>query len=243
MSEARNPIELHIVGDDAYPPFSYQSDGEPKGLYVDILQAAFQKMPGYDVTITMYPYRRALGAVARGYAFAIFPPYRIKEREYIVRYSEPILMEEVYSVCSKPLQSGVTAWPFSHKGLSFAVNQGFQIGGEKFRTLVADGAIQVSRVASACEGLRMVLYGNCDCYINARLSIEWAAKQCGYDYDALRNRLKSWKRVSGETGHLGYGDSLGNPDLEAFMDQFDNVIRKMKQSGEIKRLVLEFMNR
>ena len=52
--------EVLVYGDINYPPYSFEEDGKPKGIYVDILKAAFAHMPDYDVTIKMIPWKRGL---------------------------------------------------------------------------------------------------------------------------------------------------------------------------------------
>ena len=42
---AQTPISVTVLCDASYPPYSYAENGEAKGLYSDILRAAFARMP------------------------------------------------------------------------------------------------------------------------------------------------------------------------------------------------------
>ncbi len=40
-------IDVTIYGDNSYPPYSYDDNGKPSGLYVKIIKKAFEKIEGY----------------------------------------------------------------------------------------------------------------------------------------------------------------------------------------------------
>ncbi|HWQ07951.1 MAG TPA: transporter substrate-binding domain-containing protein, partial [Holophaga sp.] len=63
-----------------YPPFEYAENGVPKGMSVEITRMVFQKM-GYDITIALYPWKRALHMVRTGEVDGIFSASRTRERE------------------------------------------------------------------------------------------------------------------------------------------------------------------
>lgn len=90
---AQQPVTVY--GDKDYRPYAYEENGEARGIYVNILREAFAKMPGYDVTIAMLPWKRGLDYIRKGKGIALFPPYHAPDRDSWILFSEPILEEQV----------------------------------------------------------------------------------------------------------------------------------------------------
>ena len=83
--------KIVLYGDDDYAPYSYVEGGQFKGMYVEILKKAAQKLaPEYEVELQPRPWTRALAELQKGYAFALFPPGMKNERAYIKPYSVPL---------------------------------------------------------------------------------------------------------------------------------------------------------
>lgn len=107
-----------ILCDAGYPPYSYAEGDEAKGLYTDILRAAFKRMPGYRVDIRPMPWARGLAEVASGRAFALFPPYyRPSERPWM-DYSRPMLKEKVVVLCPSLAVAQATHLGCCHRWLT-----------------------------------------------------------------------------------------------------------------------------
>ena len=55
------PIKVTILVDDAYPPYSYQINGELYGIYVDIVKQAAQLLSReYQVNLQAVPWKRGV---------------------------------------------------------------------------------------------------------------------------------------------------------------------------------------
>lgn len=129
------PTSVVVYGDDAYPPYSYEENGQAKGIYADILSAVFARMPDYQVTVSPIPWKRGLKMLKTGKGFALFPPYYYPDkRPYIFPYSTPILPEEVVVFCHPDRVRGrpLTRWPDDYFGLKIGLNEAFEIGGQAF---------------------------------------------------------------------------------------------------------------
>ncbi|MGH8353674.1 MAG: substrate-binding periplasmic protein, partial [Pseudomonas sp.] len=109
--------------------YSYAENGQAMGLYSDILRAAFARMPAYRVEIRPVPWRRGLAEMAKGSAFALYPPYhRPLERPYI-DYSRPILEEKVvvFVRASVARTHRIDDFPAAYAGLRIGLNDGFSL--------------------------------------------------------------------------------------------------------------------
>jgi len=107
-----------IIGDENYPPYSYLEQEVAKGVYVDILKAVFARLPKYQVTFSMMPWKRGLTYIKQAKRLAIFPPYYWPQsRPYMKAYSEPILLEQVVVTCNQAvLNQQRNNWPTDYYG-------------------------------------------------------------------------------------------------------------------------------
>ena len=107
-NKAHAVTQVEIIADDNYPPFSYRKGFHSVGLYPQILNAVFAKMPKYQVIIRPLPWRRGLAMMQEGTGFAIFPPYYFPDkRPYLSDYSPPLLEEQVTLFCSRRYVEGL----------------------------------------------------------------------------------------------------------------------------------------
>lgn len=245
---AQTPISVTVLCDASYPPYSYAENGEAKGLYSDILRAAFARMPGYRVSIRPVPWPRGLAALEKGTAFALFPPYyRPVERPWM-DYSRPILEESVVAFVRSELaqQRAIEDFPAAYAGLRIGLNRGFNIiAAPDYKRMLAAGQVQQSYASDNRTNLLQLKRQRIDVYINDRLSILWELQQMR-DQHLLGNTGLDWlvegPRLSSEHGHLGY--TRLNPQAYAykqdFMQRLDQVLLDLEADGSIARLAAHY---
>lgn len=242
-----SPIDVTIYADDGYPPYSYGEDGKAKGIYAEILNKAFEQMPQYHVTVIPVPWKRGLRLLESGQGFALYPPYfRPEERPYI-KYSEPILDEQVVIFCNRLTTShrDLKNWPDDYVGLTIGTNAGFLLGGKEFDRYVAAGRIFRDSSTSSHGSVLKMISGRNDCYINDRLAIRWEVDQLrrNGEIEAQRIAIVETNRLYSEKGHLGYTDrDEGRFTFkDSFMQDLNAAIIRMKNEGEIDRAVERFL--
>lgn len=223
-----------VYGDDSYPPYSYMDTATktPMGIYVEILQAAFAKMPEYEVTIELVPWKNGLNKVETGQGLAMFPPYFNTERDAWMSYSEPILAERIMVYGTEEKLKGKSKWPDDFYGSKIGLNSGFSplsMGGK-----VLDEAIKSGKITLDDEGksneicLKKVAAGRIDFYLNDRL----------IDISATPTVKRSEIVVSENNGFLGFTKKAEKfPYISDFKTKFDTIIKEMKQSGAIDAVV------
>lgn len=245
---AQTPISVTVLCDASYPPYSYAENGEAKGLYSDILRAAFARMPGYRVSIRPVPWPRGLAALEKGTAFALFPPYyRPVERPWM-DYSRPILEESVVAFVRSELaqQRAIEDFPAAYAGLRIGLNRGFNIiAAPDYKRLLAAGQVQQSYASDNRTNLLQLKRQRIDVYINDRLSILWELQQMR-DQHLLGNTGLDWlvegPRLSSEHGHLGYTrlNPQAYPYKQDFMQRLDQVLLDLEADGSIARLAAHY---
>ncbi|WP_419903952.1 substrate-binding periplasmic protein [Kiloniella sp.] len=238
--------DVVIIGDDGYAPFSYVEDNQPKGIYVRILRDVFSQLEGYKVNLKMLPWKRGLRQIETGKDFAIFPPYYWPEkRPYIATYSEPLLLEQVVAICHKKvLEKARDNWPTDYKGLKIGTNDGFLTPGPAFFQAVKEKKISLIESTNTRKGLRMLLGRRTDCYVNAEMSIRWGLlrlRRAGL-YDLGLDQLRFGAVVDAKWAYIGFTavNEGAYPYREDFIKKINNVIRKMRETGAINRIVEGF---
>jgi len=226
--------QVVVYGDRYYPPYSYLEDGQAKGIYVEILMAAFAQMKDYEVTINMMPWKRGLDAVKEGKAVALFPPYQTKERMAWIDFSEPILAEQIVVFGKSEGLAGKVVWPEDFFGSNFGLNLGFDqtaLGGEKFVEACATGKIKVQEANSTEQNLKKLKADRIDFYINDRLA----------NIDLFPS-IKRGMVVAENHGHLGFTrKSEAFKFLPDFKKQFNGAIKNLKASKEIDRILKKYL--
>lgn len=239
-------IPVVVYADQDYPPYAYKEAGIVKGIYTDILKAAFAKMQGYNIEIKAVPYKRGLAYLEKGTGFAIYPPYhRTKARPYIWPYSIPILDEKVVVFCREGVMKNNprARWPQDYYGLKLGNNAGYKLGGDKFWAAVDSGKIKLKEGGSNTKNILKLGLKRTDCYMNDRISILWELnrlKHAGtYSEGTKHVKLIEAATITIEQGFLGYTDRdngkftyKGN-----FVKQFDTIIYDMRKTGELQRII------
>jgi polar amino acid transport system substrate-binding protein len=248
FAQAQTPVSVTVLCDASYPPYSYAENGEAKGLYSDILRAAFARMPDYRVSIRPEPWARGLAALEKGTAFALFPPYyRPVERPWM-DYSRPILEESVAAFVRAELaqQRAIKDFPGAYAGLRIGLNRGFStVTAPNYKTMLAAGEITQSYAKDNRTNLLLLRRKRIDVFINDRLSILWELQQMRSE-DLLASSGLDWlvegPTLSSEHGHLGYTriNEQAYPYKQDFMQQLDQALLTLEQDGSITRLAQRY---
>lgn len=242
-------IPVTVYADAGYPPYSYEKDGKPAGLYYDIVRAAFSHMQGYKIDVRTVPWKRGMAMLKSGTGFALYPPYmNTKDEPWTWPYSQPLFEEHVVAYCR---QDVITAkprkrWPEDFYGLTIGNNAGFIVGGEAFDAAVKAGRLRMEEAKDSETNIMKLGMKRIDCYINDRVSIQWTIKQLKaegkYQEGGAHAELGEAIQIATKQGYLGYTSrDQGRYTYKAdFVKQFDAAIQQMKRSGEMDTITRNF---
>ncbi|WP_229257403.1 substrate-binding periplasmic protein [Duganella callida] len=242
-------IPVTIYADAGYPPYSYEKNGKPAGLYYEIVRAAFTRMKGYRIEVQTVPWKRGMALLKSGTALALYPPYmNTTDEPWTWPYSLPLYDEKVVAVCRKDvLAAGPRKrWPQDFYGLTIGNNAGFIVGGVAFEQAVRAGRLRVEEARDSETNIIKLGLRRIDCYINDRRSIQWTLKQLKaggrYDEGGSHAELAEATEIATEQGFLGFTDrDNGRFGYKTdFVKQFDNAIYQMKRNGEIEAIARNF---
>lgn len=243
-------IQVTVLCDSGYPPYSYEEGGEAKGLYSDILRAAFARMPEYEVTIQPVPWRRGLEELERGRAFALYPPYhRPHERPYM-DYSRPILEERVVVFVHANIARShrIEEFPDNYAGLRIGINSGFSIvQNPLYQQMVEQGELLQSFAKDNRSNLLKLYLGRIDVYINDRLSILWELKRLQHAGELplhAHEQFVEGPTLAIEYGHLGITNrnQAAFPYKAAFTRRLNEALDELDTEGVIQQLTTRYQN-
>lgn len=242
-------IPVTIYADAGYPPYSYEKDGKPAGLYYEIVKTAFSRMQGYKIDVQPVPWKRGMALLRSGTGFALYPPYmNTRDEPWTWPYSLPLFEERVVAVCRKDVLAAKPRkrWPDDFYGLTIGNNAGFIVGGEAFEKAVRNGSLRVEEAKDSETNIIKLGMRRIDCYINDRVSIQWTRNQLKaagkLDEGGAHADIAEATVIAVEHGFLGYTDrDNGKYTYKTdFVKQFDHAINQMKRNGEIDAISRSF---
>lgn len=245
--EAADPIDVTILADDNYYPYSFMDQGILTGAYTQIVKRVIQEMPRYKIKLQPIPWKRGLKLLKEGKAFALYPPYLKKDaRPYIWPVSKPMLDEVTSIFCRNDvLIKPRPKWPDDYIGLIIGNNNGFQMGGAYFWELVSTGKIIVKEYKNNQTNLtKMLISKETDCYMNDRQAVllSWHKLINKSKWHKDVTAMSEGAIISKEQGHLGFTnrDKGFFHYKKDFLNNFNQVFNKLKSSGELDKLVNQY---
>ena len=257
-ANAIQPVEIHTY--DVLPPYAYRNDqGELTGIYIEIVKKALSAMPDYSLKFKVFPWARAKANAKSGDAFAILPPYfhahdwltdTKPKRPYIWPYSLALYTQKDVVICNtQKIKKEKMQYPRDYKDLSFVMWRGDGRAGVDFNKMVKQGHISVYLVNNIAIVIDLLLQGKFDCTVTSALPFSWYLEK-HLNKKELKNLnigaiLKQVNIISRNEGYLGYTNINAEnnfPFKDDFVLKFDIEIYKMKQNGELERIVNDFVN-
>ena len=239
------PVTIYVEA--SYKPFSFQENGEIKGLYNEILNIAFSRMPNYQITLRAVPWQRGKSIMEKGQGFALSPPYyHGHDWGFLYPYSLPYFEETIVVKCQKSVvKDGSMRWPKDFLDLHIGNINGYDgWGGSGYQKLKSNKDFTYTEVNSTHQLIHMLLVGRLDCILIEELAFNIEVNRVSKTYEIQKNDVLSATIVSKDHVFLGYSNVAVKrktyPFFEDFKRKFDNHIYKMKQAGEIKDLVNKY---
>lgn len=234
--------KITLYGDENYAPYSYVEGGRFKGMYVDILNAAAQRLkPAYDITLLPVPWKRGLADLEFGSAFALFPPGLKRERTYIDRYSVAIYRETVVVFCNDAVMAVPRkTFPDDFAGLTVGVNLGFLLS-DRLMQAAKLGTVKLESAKNNDANLKKLAGRRIDCFASDRAAARYAARQLESYFASSGFKLQEAVELSGEDTFIGYS-AKNRPAYRAdFIARMDSALEAMKRNGQLAKIVAEYL--
>lgn len=240
--------QIVLVGDAHHPPYAYLEEGQAKGIYVDLIRAAFKDNTEFKIKIKLVPWKRALYLVESGQSEGIFPPHFFPEqRPFLIDYSAPILNEDAVVYCNTESLSekgiAVTSlqkWPDDFHNATFAISRGVKMGGEAFWEQVESGTVVSQEVEGPEIALLMLMNQRADCHINDRATIEWHLKSISSTFSIQSRSIAFIRLLNREAGYLALSEKLSTGIRARLLQQFNSAIEEMRSNGRYLEILQRY---
>ncbi|MFZ6747556.1 substrate-binding periplasmic protein [Undibacterium sp. Ren11W] len=242
-AHASAPEKVVLYGDAAYPPYSFVEDGQFRGLYIDILQAAAKRLQAdYAIELVPVPWKRGLDYLKNGRGLALFPPGLKKERDYIAPYSVSLFRETVVVFCNDDVMlSHPKRFPDDFIGRSMGVNAGFLLS-DKLTQAATAGQVKIDPAPNNDSNLKKLAIKRIDCYVSDRGAALYSAKQLRIKEINFTLELQEAAILSEEDTFLGYSRYFNAPYKQDFIDKMDAALSDMKSKGEISKIIKAYFH-
>ncbi len=171
---------LIFVGDDDFPPYSYQNNGKLVGIDVEIIQEMAKRLK-LDITIDLVPWKRLIRMTQNGQCDGSFSLFHTKKRESFAFYafSQPIHVSRfpVFFKKDKKIQFNTIKDLY---GKTIGINRGFSIS-EAFDTAVKQGKIIVNEENEVDVNIVLTANNKIDGFTN--------------NYDVTKYKIKNIHRL------------------------------------------------
>ncbi len=216
-----------------YPPYEYEEAGQLKGIVVEIIREAFQRMDR-PISIKLMPWARAIQKIERGHADAIFTAYKNPHRETFADFSREVLMMQEVSFFVRKES------PIQFDG-DWGLLQPHPIGGVRkvsygslFDAAVKDQRVQFSATASSGEeAVKMLLKQRYEILVSNKYGALHIFKQ-NKQLDSIRELTPPIQSVP---SYLAFSKKR---NLAEIRDQFDVVLAAMKKEGIYNQIIKRF---
>ncbi len=229
---ADNNPPLRVVYFDNYAPYSWlDSDGNMRGIFIDILDAVIGKGLGRPVEHKGLPWARAQEYVRLGIFDAMVAPATLERSQYSNISEQPVLNSRMalFTNASHPRMTELkqTRSLEDIKSFKFVTQLGDGWAGENLHEM------DVNYVADLDSVLRVLSLGRADLFVEASLVTHWNLKNLG-----LAQQVSEVEDVTIEI--TPYYLMLSKKSAQQILPAFDQRMQALAQSGELERLLQKY---
>ena len=216
--EAENKT-LVFVGNDSYPPISYQEGGKPKGLAIDIVRALGQRM-GRQIDIRLMEWKVAQAMVAKGKADALCQLSITEARKQIYDFSDQA-HDLSFSIFVRTGKQGINDLT-DLRGLQVAVIT----ASVQHQYVMADSQIKFTLTANDIKGFLLLKEGKVD----AVLADLWTGS-----YVLAQNGITGIQTSGEPFAHLASALAVKKGNT-ALLTAINDGLRSLQADGTIERI-------
>lgn len=233
-ARAAAPLQLVTA---ALPPFSFEQDGAPRGIAVDLVKEAFGRLQ-VPIRITFLPMTRAQTMMAAGTADGVFPLAYKEERLNYVSYPREKLVEDSISFFVR--QDSDIRYDGDIAKLaqySFGVERG-AVYGPNFTQALLNGQIKrTDEAATQAQNVAKLVGRRFDIAVGPRLVMQYSAEVSGHG-----NAVKELK-PSVDLGLVAFLGFSRLKDHSALIARYDKVMQEMRKDGTYDRILRNYTRR
>lgn len=217
---------------DNYFPYSYEEEGMPSGLFVEITKKIVESAP-LKVTYHMYPFKRAmaLGKQGKGLVSGL---YKTPERQRYFEFSRPYYTENIVLISDKRLPETLIKTEFdSIKGWRIGLLRGMSYGPAIDKAL-KNGIIIEDRVDSDLLNYKKLKLGRIDGFVIDHISGKKLINENKDETLVIHPESLTHAGI-----HFVAAKTLNNS--RHIINQIDAALIRIKQDGSYQKILDSFV--
>lgn len=224
---AAHSATFTACGHPAYPPVSWVTDGQLKGLAPDVVRQLFREL-GHEVrTEAVGNWKRCLLEVQEGRIDIVVGAYRTAERAKQLAYStRPLIADPIVLFVRRDRQFAFSRWSdLEGKTVGLLLGDSF---GDRFDRF-ADARLKVERVSSSEQNVRKLVLGRIDFMPVGLQTWHLQGQRLGYGDEIMRLPEPL------VTEHYHVAVRRGSR-LEPLLERIDMRLREMHEDGSLQHM-------
>lgn len=211
------------------------SSGDKEGYVMDTVKRIFKDSP-YKVEVKTYPWSRAIKSVQEGKAHALLSP--AKQEAPTLRFPEQEVGIQRMCFYTKKVNDWEYTGPDSLKGIKVGLAQDTSI--EELNSFIENNPNQFDFIPYSDQYLdisfKKTKFDRIDTFLWTYNSTQYALNQKN-----LASDFKEVGCVSTAKIYMAFTPNAENPtDVTQMMDYFDQQMKLLKKSGEIKNIMSNY---
>lgn len=212
------------------PPYGYQSEGRVVGIAADIVREGLARV-GYEVEITIVPWKRGLHMVREGKADAIFKALKNSEREGYLHYpEEPLVVERTVGFKRDDSSAFLGADFSGADSVRLGIGSGFIYGPPVDEALKTKPFKALDPAPTVERSLEKLLAGRVDIVLADKLPAVYSARRHGmiYRLETLTDENNEEIVFSRAATYLAFSQKTTSKELA---DRFSEALKSLKEDG------------
>ena len=229
--------------DAHFNPYSFEQEGEPAGIIVDIVALVNKQLENYSIEIEAKPWNQGKNLVKQGKYFALAGAYfHGHDWPYLYPYSHPLYSERLVTICNKEssLKDGAI-WPEDYLTQTIGIVGGYDGWvGASIRGKYAD-EIQFFEFPNVELMVRGVNKTVVDCAVTELASYQQVLRSINERHNnAPSHKIRVMEELDRQLAYVGYSEpgirSGKFPYADDFQKAFDVALFSVIRGGEVKKI-------
>lgn len=222
-----------VIAAADWEPYEFQENGQVKGIGVDIVTEAFNRM-GYKVIKKFLPFSRAVEMLRNGEIDVITDVKKTEERQKFGIFPKESIITAYTSLFVKSdseikFDGNILAL----KPYKIGIIRDYTYGAE-FDKAVEDKILKVEVVDDKKQNMNKILDNRIDIYIENKLVEEVALKATNNE-----NKIQELKPELNKTELYAYFSKKKNPGQ--MIDEFDKKLAEIKKDGTFEKIYSSYI--
>ncbi len=228
---------LHLVGDAAYEPYSFNYGGTLKGIDVELVQELAVRL-GLDIRLELVDRARMMAMLKNGECdgvLALRPTKAIKEMALLLR-TQPLHVGSYSAFMRRAKRFEVNSLE-DLKGHKVGLLEGMDLG-RKFKAMQQSGEIESVVYATVSKVIGALIRGEVDVFIGQTRAVHHRLSKMGMS-NTIQAEGKPLVKRGGE--YLGLSKRSAYPDKIALLRLIDLALADIIADGTYRRIVHRYI--